>query len=228
MVDVLARASTALLGIQDVGAVLLAIVEAAGHAVPGAHHVGISLQSHGRLTGEAPTDPLVERVDALQAELGEGPCIEVIHTREAVVALDLATEHRWPAFTPRARELGLSGLASFPLLTGPGRARGALNLHLTPGDVLTPSDLTVAQLFAAQASVALDGAGTAEGLRRALDSRDLIGQAKGVLMSRHGIDADAAYAMLVEASQDTNIKLVEVARWTVGNLAVDPAGPPPG
>jgi AmiR/NasT family two-component response regulator len=49
-------------------------------------------------------------------------------------------------------------------------------------------------------------------LRRALDSRDVIGQAKGILMHRRGISAEQAFDLLRRSSQDLNVKLAELAR----------------
>jgi hypothetical protein len=51
----------------------------------------------------------------------------------------------------------------------------------------------------------------AENLRRAIDSRDVIGQAKGILMQRRGIGADEAFDLPRRTSQQLNAKLAELA-----------------
>ena len=56
------------------------------------------------------------------------------------------------------------------------------------------------------------GARQVVNLQNALSSRDVIGQAKGILMERHRVDAETAFSMLVHTSQDTNMKLFDVAR----------------
>ena len=57
-------------------------------------------------------------------------------------------------------------------------------------------------------------------LERALDSRAVIDQAKGVLMAVHGVDADGAFAMLVETSQRTNTKLRAVAEDLLASVRI--------
>ena len=75
----------------------------------------------------------------------------------------------------------------------------------------------IGRLFTAHVSLALDSATVREQLTEAMRTRDLIGQAKGVLQERFDVDEDRAFAMLARSSQDTNMKLVEVARWLVEN-----------
>ena len=60
-------------------------------------------------------------------------------------------------------------------------------------------------------------------LQRAVDSRDLIGQAKGILMERFSLDDEGAFEMLVKSSQDTNLKVTEVARWLTSDVGNRPA-----
>ena len=66
-------------------------------------------------------------------------------------------------------------------------------------------------MFAAHAATAFGAVREKEQLRAALTSRDLIGQAKGMLMERYQIDATAAFSLLARLSQDSNTKLVEIA-----------------
>jgi GAF domain-containing protein len=92
---------------------------------------------------------------------------------------------------------------------------GALNLYSAQPHAFGTNAQTEGQLFASQAAVALLSAQHEAQLFGALESRDLIGMAKGILMQRHGIDADGAFRMLVEASQTSNIKLRHIAAWLV-------------
>ena len=98
-------------------------------------------------------------------------------------------------------------------LSANGHHHAALNLYSRTPDVFGPSARTVAGLFGAQAALLLYGAEHASEMAQALGTRDLIGQAKGILMERFSFDDDRAFQMLVRSSQDTNLKLVEVARW---------------
>ena len=52
-------------------------------------------------------------------------------------------------------------------------------------------------------------------MQSALASRDIIGQAKGILTHRDNLTGLQAFAALTRASQETNVKLVTVARWLV-------------
>ena len=70
-------------------------------------------------------------------------------------------------------------------------------------------------LFATLAAIALAEAQRTDQLHTALDNRDVIGQAKGILMERHRITADVAFGYLSQASQSVNSKLAAVARHLV-------------
>jgi hypothetical protein len=97
-----------------------------------------------------------------------------------------------------------------------GRRRSALNLYSRTPDVFDASAELTAGVFGLQAAALLHGADHAAELGKALDSRDVIGQAKGILMERFTVDDDEAFQLLVSSSQDTNMKLVDVAHWLTG------------
>ena len=103
-------------------------------------------------------------------------------------------------------------------LSAGGGVRAALNLYAEGPDAFDEHAQTLAGLFGVQASLLLYGADTAMHLQRAVDSRDLIGQAKGIVMERFKIDDEAAFQMLVRTSQDTNIKLTAVAQWLTSEI----------
>jgi hypothetical protein len=131
-----------------------------------------------------------------------------------VVAQDLAgvDGERWPRFAPEAVRAGYRGLMSTTLTTDGGPC-GALNLYSNNPNAFDEHSRTLAGLFGAQAALLLVGAHQATHLQKAVHSRDLIGQAKGILMERFKVTDEAAFQMLVKSSQDTNIKLTAVARW---------------
>jgi ANTAR domain-containing protein len=109
-------------------------------------------------------------------------------------------------------------MCSTQLSAGGTGLRAALNLYSTePGAFDTESQL-VAALFGLQAGVLLHGSENAAQLQRAIDSRDVIGQAKGILMERFGVEDSEAFRMLVKSSQDTNLKLLTVAAWVRDDL----------
>ena len=147
-----------------------------------------------------------------------------MHHREpgpdgVVLVHDLAADdaQRWPRFAPRAVDAGFRSILSIQLSLEED-TRAALNLYSAGPHVFDVESRQTAGLFGVQAAVLLYGNAQAQHLKRAVDSRDLIGRAKGVLMERFTTDADGAFQMLVRSSQDTNMRLVEVARWLTGQV----------
>lgn len=190
------------------------IVAGAVHTVPGAEHAGISLLGRdGTVTSHAPSSEVARRVDELQTAYQEGPCVTALREHHTVLVDDAADESgRWPAFAPEAAALGVVSILSFQLFAS-GDTLGALNLYSGHRSGFDDQSQTLGALFASHAALALGQAQDMEQLHRALATRDLIGQAKGILMERFDLDASAAFEMLVRSSQDTNTKLVDVARW---------------
>jgi GAF domain-containing protein len=129
---------------------------------------------------------------------------------------DMAAEQaRWPRFAPEALRHGITSMLSLQL-PGDSIQVAALNLYATHGGVFDLAAQATARLFADQAAIALHGAQQVAERQRALASRDVIGQAKGILIERHHLaSSDDAFAMLVEASQHANVKLRDVATWLV-------------
>jgi ANTAR domain/GAF domain len=195
----------------DVEGTLQAITEGAVGSVPGAEYCGITLVVDRRkVESRASTGELPRQVDALQEELGEGPCIDAIY-EQATVRLDDATaEDRWPRFSARAAELGLGSLLSFQLFVT-GGTLGALNMYSTRKGAFGEDSESVGLVFASHGAIALAGAQQEQHLRRAVDSRDLIGQAKGILMERYKLTADQAFQVLVRASSHANRRVVDIA-----------------
>ena len=203
--------------IRDLEQTLGQIVASAVDTIPSVDAVSISMTEHGRIDTRHPTSERIRKLDETQSELREGPCISALEDPPAsgiIVAQDLAGEdaQQWPRFAPQAVEAGYRGLMSTTLSTN-GELRAALNLYSAAPNAFSDHGHTMAGLFGVQAALLLYGATQAVHLQKAVDSRDLIGQAKGILMERFEIDDEAAFQMLVRTSQDTNMKLTDVARW---------------
>lgn len=209
-------------GERTVEDTLRAIVHAAVDTVPGAWHAGITeIEGRRRVSTPAGTGEVVLRVDRAQYETGEGPCLTSAYTERTVRLPDVNTEERWPRFIARARELGVGSMLSFQLYVARDNL-GALNLYAREPHAFTGESERVGLLFASHAAVAVADARRLDQLSRALDVRDLIGQAKGILMERHRLTGAQAFELLVMASQRINVKLVDVARELVetGELSV--------
>lgn len=214
LAETLARVAVELHGRTDRRATVRSIVRAAVGTVPGAAVAGITLVEGPRVTGDIQTDELAVRLDDVQSELGEGPCLEALRKEPIVEVEDMATEQRWPGFARRAVAMGVLSTLSFQLFTR-GDSLGALNLYAHEPYAFGRDDQIIGQLLAQHAAIAYAEATRHHHLGVALENRDLIGQAKGILMQRDKLTAEAAFDLLSSASQDTNIKLADVARWIV-------------
>jgi hypothetical protein len=214
---------------------LRGIVAAGGALVPDADLVSITMRdSSGRYTTPLRTDVLAEQLDELQYTHREGPCVDATRTPGAgiVEVTDLATTTLWRQWAPAAAALGIRSVLAVGLAPAGRSARlGALNFYAYHPDKLTGLDQDMVILLASHATVALAATNAvtaaeleAAQLRTALATRDVIGQAKGILMQRRGIGADEAFDILRRASQHLNIKLAEVAE-VVANRRADLLGP---
>ena len=190
---------------------LTIVGEAALANIPGASSVGISLEARrGLLETRSATDELPSRVAEVQSDTGEGPCFESIRSRAPVRVDDLAAEQRWSQFTAKIGAEPFASMISVPLMVG-REAIGSLSVYSPEAGVFDADAEEMGLVLANHAAVAIAGAREEEGLLQALDHRDLIGQAKGILMERHKVTADEAFRLLVRASQSLNVKLRDLA-----------------
>lgn len=214
LAQVLGNLAVELEGRSDAETTLRSIVEASVRIVPGARWAGISFIEGRRVEPRVPTDAIVAELDELQTEIDEGPCLSALREYHTVRIDDMAADDRWPRFTQAAMERGVRSLLSFQLFVT-GSNIGALNLYGGEPNVFDDESTLVGEVLAQHASVALAAVAAAVQFHRGLDSRDIIGQAKGILMQRDNVDGLQAFRMLTTASQETNVKLVDVARWLV-------------
>jgi GAF domain-containing protein len=194
------------------GQTLESITGSAVHVVDGAEHAAISM-SHGRKAIEtvAATSDLSEQIDRAQYDTQQGPCLDALYDQALVRMTDDEAEERWPDFTERIRGMGIRSMLCVRLFMQ-GDDVAALNMYSSHADAFDPDDEDIARLLGTHAAVALAAARKMDQLEHKADNRDLIGQAKGILMERHDLDADTAFQVLAKASQDANLKLIDVAR----------------
>lgn len=221
------KLTRALLGVSTVGAALQHVVDATRIAVPAAAVVSVTLRApDGEVFTPVETDGAAAELDRVQYRTGRGPCLDAADPSGPAYAAshDLASEPRWPEFAAAAVAAGYGAVHSTEVLAGigPGRSTGALNIYFHDNHALDHTDRHTALLLATHAALALAHARSTEladlhdvSLRHAIDTRDVIGQAKGILMHRQGITADQAFALLRHTSQELNVKLVEIARTVV-------------
>lgn len=173
---------------------------------------GFSIVEQSKITSPASSHEIPRVVDSIQDETGEGPCLDAIREHEVFQTGDLCAEDRWPAFSRRAnRETGIVSILSLRLFIE-GDTMGALNLYSTTEDAFDETDLALSAVFASHAAVAMQSARREEMLEAKVLSRDIIGQAKGILIARSGVDDERAFQMLKAASQRMNLKLRDVAQ----------------
>jgi GAF domain-containing protein len=192
------------------------VVRTAVETVPGAEMAGVSVGRSGRFSTPAATDDLVRRVDAIQYELGSGPCVDAIVHDTTFTVSDLGNDERWPVFGRQAVEqTGIVSMLSFRLFTEtePELVAG-LNVYSRQPAAFEDSSEAVGMLLATHAALAVANATArdkANNLLRALQNSRDIGVAMGVLMQKHKVSRDEAFNLLRLASQALHRKLADIA-----------------
>ena len=194
----------------DLEGTLVAILTAATSAISGADEAGLNLLTSGRFEPQATLGAAPPQLDSLQQRTGTGPCIDSSRDQVSVHIDDFSTERRWPNFAASAVKLGIHAMLCVPLWVD-DRRLGSLSLYAHSAAAFDDSSKRLADLYATHGAVALLEAQRADQLQRAIVSRDVIGQAKGILMERHRITADQAFTLLKGVSQKLNAKITEVA-----------------
>jgi len=195
------------------------VARAAVATVDGCDHAAISIiRRRGGLQTVSATDDVPQRVDAIQYDVGQGPCLDVIAERSTYLIDDLAGDERWPQFSRRAvEETGVRSMLSFRLFVQADTI-GALNLYSRRPAAFDEHGYAVGAVLAAHGAIAMSAARQreqAEQLEDALRSSREIGMAMGVLMGREGVTQDEAFTSLRNASQYLHRKLREVAAEVV-------------
>jgi GAF domain-containing protein len=177
--------------------------------VPGARDAGVIVTGCRGLETVATSGPVPEQLDALQHDLDAGPCLTAAREQVVVRVDDIAADRRWEAFRAAALRAGVGSMLCLPLRVD-AAVLGTLSLYSDKREAFTDAEPTV-RVMSVLAASTLSELRRKQNFERALSSRDLIGQAKGILMYAHRIDADTAFRVL-ERSKATNTKLVEIAR----------------
>jgi GAF domain-containing protein len=190
---------------------LEAIVSTAVKTLSPALDAGLTIFSRGQLIPRASTSEAPLLLDRLQQQLGDGPCISAARDQSIVRIEDTGRDERWPPFGAEAARLNVRSMLCVPLWIDE-RSLGALSLYAAQAAAFTDLHERVTTLLATFAALALAEAQHADQLHEALGNRDVIGQAKGILMERHGITAEVAFGVLSRVSQAENLKLAAIAR----------------
>jgi GAF domain-containing protein len=194
----------------------------------GCQYAGVSyasLRGKGVETGAA-SDEVVRLGDAAQYEVAEGPCLQAMGDGTSYLVHDTVADPRWPRWSEQVESLGLRSVIGVRLFDD-GETLGALNLYSSTPEAFTAADVEIAEVYAVHAAAALGRARQELHLRRAIESRHLVGLAQGILMERFGIDEDKAFAVLRRYSQEHNTKLRAVAERLIETRALPGEVEPP-
>jgi GAF domain-containing protein len=163
------------------------------------------------------SDAIAVQIDQVQYEHDSGPCLYASRRREAVSVPSMSDGDSWQPFRDAAIGRGVHSSFSLPLAAGEVNL-GALNLYSRQEHGFNSVPPDAALVFAAQAAAAVWNARTHErtremvtGLEQALESRDVIGVAKGVIMANEKMTQDEAFKILIAASQNRNVKIRDLA-----------------
>lgn len=217
LLDALQKLSSLLESQDALEKTLNTVVDLSVAALPGCDSAGVTLRVDGTHTTAAASDEYTLEIDKIQYDSNEGPCVYALENSEFQHIDAVSEETRWPEFCRRAAEKGFRSSLSFPL--NQNGTVGALSIYAKTERAFDEPAIKVAEIFARQATVALQNAQTygaarnvAENLNEALKSRDMIGQAKGILMEREGVSDEEAFEMLKTISQKSNVKLRDIAQ----------------
>lgn len=197
------------------------ITETARDAIRACDSASMSLLEKTGPVTHAATDGAARNADQIQYDENEGPCVAAA-TDEGrwLYAPDLAAETRWPRSSTRiAQEIGMKSLISCRLTldAAPNNTLGGLNIYSRQVEGFSEEDQMMSILLPSLGAVVVDASRQQANLRAAIQSRQVIGEAIGILRSQQNVSSEEAFTMLSTASQRMNVKLRELAvRITAG------------
>lgn len=222
--EMLRALSRVVLADRSLESVLDDIVHIAAAGIPGAESTSITIVRGDEAFTAAHAGAMALAADELQYERGYGPCMDAGRGNVVLRVDDMAAETRWPDYSATVLATGVRSSLSLPL-PYQGSAIGALNVYSTQIRAFATDEAVQAAVEVAEAvAVAVANADAhaqvvdqAHNMRRAMESRAVIEQAKGVLMAQRGIDAQQAFDVLRDASQRYNRKLRDIAAGIIAS-----------
>ena len=225
----LSQMSGLLLSRETVGTALELVTSLAATATAGTLGAAVTLVDERGRRSRAASNSAVERADALQYELDEGPCLSAWADRDVVRVDDTTTDGRWPRWNAAVLSLGVRSVLSTPLVAG-GEAIGAMKVYSERPMNYGTHDERIMLLLADQAAILLSNSQSLHEARRlsrqltgALATRDTIAQAVGVLLGRGAGSAEEAFGTLSAAAAQAHRPVEEIARALLDAVVVGPA-----
>ena len=196
----------------DSDTVIAELAEHAAVEIPGAEYAGVTITRNAKqIDTPAATHKWPIMLDEIQQRHREGPCLTAAWEEKTIHVADLEADDRFPLYRQDALErTPIRSVMAFQMFIA-GQTMGALNVYAEEPHAFGQESRDIGLIFAAHSSVAWNSARRDEQFKRALASRDTIGQAKGMIMERYGVDAVQAFEVLRKLSQDSNVPLVQVA-----------------
>ena len=181
--------------------------------VPGSQYAGITLAEASRsVTNVAATHRYPVLLDEIQNRYGEGPCVEAAWRHHVMHVDDLTEDERWPQFRRYAlEETSIRSILSFELFVDRG-SMAALNFYADRPHAFPDDAVELGAVYATHIALAWSMMRRQDQFRSALASRDMIGQAKGIIMERFNLDAVEAFELLTRLSQQSNTRLIDIAK----------------
>jgi GAF domain-containing protein len=209
---------------EDFQVVLKQVCQQVTRAVPGVDMASVTLIRDGDAETVAATSQQVIDLDTDQYRAGSGPCLQAAATGQLVRVEVEEAERLWPEFAVAAKAAGVGSFLSAPLLIDT-EFSGSMNCYGVAHHGFRELDAQLLELYTTAVKAALRSSRRylqarqlTEQLREALSSRSTIEQAKGILMAARGIDAAAAFELLIEQSQRDNIKVRDLANRLVSTI----------
>jgi PAS domain-containing protein len=179
----------------------------------------------GHLRWVTATGEAEQAFERAQRDLGEGPCVDAFDRGEVVRTIDLRADPRWPRLAPAATGNHIRGVLAVPVGLA-GGVLGTINAVTHQPRAWTDEDAGAITALAAVTGRLLGSTNEARHrgdlivqLQGALDSRVLVEQAKGVLMEREGLSAQAAFERLRRRARARSRRIDEVAREVIADRA---------
>lgn len=192
------------------------LLENGVHHVSGAQYAGITLAEKSEsVTNVVATHRYPMVLDDIQNSSGEGPCLAAAWEHHVMHIADLNSEQRWLRYRRLALEqTPIRSILSYELFVD-GSSMAALNFYAGRPHAFNEESVEIGTVFATHVALAWSMMRRQDQFRSALASRDIIGQAKGIIMERFGINAVEAFQLLTRVSQQSNVKLIDIARALV-------------
>ena len=201
---------------SDTPAMLRELIEGAATSVPGAQYAGITMtEKRRRSQTAAATHRYPVMLDEVQSRHQQGPCLTAAALQTSVRIDDLSSDTRWPLYRDEAlRQTPVRSILSYGMFRQ-GATTAALNFYAQQVEAFDDVSVNLGLIFATHTALVWNMMRRDQQFRGAIVSRDIIGQAKGRLMERFDVDADAAFDMLKRMSQESNTPINQIAQRIV-------------